>query len=145
MLEQSEELQQTKKDSTKIFKVDELNRALFDIEDVFDRCMTPFYVLKNTAKNIFYGQPLDGDLISVGIEKKYMTPEVMSTLNTYLAKREETPHGFKYMKEEVPIEVTVIKKKYSFFSNPDRKFYWGGDYLIANPFDEYYKSRFLVQ
>ena len=147
MPKQKEEVNSKEKAITKVFSVDELNKALFDFEDLMERCLTPFMILDETANCLNdRGRLLDGDRVSVGVEVRYLTPEVLSTIETYKGvKLDKEQKSWMYMVDEVPVVVKLIHRKYKFFENPDRKFYFGGDYLCPNPFDRYYKSRFIIQ
>lgn len=126
------------------FKPDELNRALLDIDDMMGRAMANYLVLGETAKNIKEEKQIQGDKIEVGLEERYLTREVKSLFNTYQGV-EMTDKGFSYLFGEVPIEVKFITRRYKFFKNPDSKFYLAGEYRIPNPFENYWKSRFLVR
>ena len=133
------------KDS-KVFSIDELNKALFDFEDLMERCLTPFLLLGDTAKDIIDGFMLRGDKVEVGVETKYLTPEVLSTIEVYKGIKLDKEQGkWEYMVDDVPVVVKLINKKYKFLDNPNTMFYWGGDYRFPNPFDTYYKSRFLIK
>lgn len=147
MSEPNEEVNSKEKDTTKVFSVDELNKALFDFEDLMERCLAPFLVLDETANCLNdRGRLLEGDRVSVGIEVKNLTPEVLSTIETYKGvKLDKEQKSWTYMVDEVPVVVKLIHRKYKFFDNPDKKFYFGGDYLCPNPFDNYYKARFIIQ
>lgn len=134
------------KDSTKEFSVDKLNKALFDFEDLMERCLSSFLVLGQTAWDISTGLGLTGDKVEVGIQTKYLTPEVLSTIKTYKGIDLDKDMGlWEYEVDGVPVRVKLIKRKYKFFANPEMKFYWGGDYQLPNPMGDYWKSRFIVR
>jgi hypothetical protein len=126
------------------FSKDQLDKALYDFEDLMERCLCPFILLGKTARNIVDGKWLGGDKIEVGVERKYLTREALSTLKTFL-KKKNLLKGFTYKAGEVPVKVKVINRKYKFFKNKQSKFYMGGMFLVANPFEPYWKSRNIVR
>ena len=91
---------------------------------------------------------MTGDGIDVGIEKRYLTKEVMSTFKTYRPNAIITERGMTYISQyetcDVPIRIKFIGRKYKFFEHPDTAFYLAGNYKIPNPFDNYYKARFII-
>lgn len=133
----------------KSLSINELNEALFDFEGLMERSQTPFYLLKETGRSIKKELQLQGDKVYVGVRKLQVTPLFLSVLKEYVIDvnptYEETKTGFKYEYKGVPVEVTYITRKYHFISHPDSVYYWGESYLLPNPFDTYYKSRFIVR
>lgn len=144
-MEEQSEILVEKIVSTKEFKVEELNKALFDFEDLMERCLSPFLLLGSTAKDIKDGFMLRGNKVEVGIQEQDITPEMISTIETY--KGDTISRGMKkwtYLVDEVPVEVKIIKRKYSFFKNPEMIFYWGGDYQLPNPMTDYMKAQYVI-
>jgi len=145
MQEQKENLQ-SQMAITKEFSVDQLNKALFDFEDVMERAMCPFLVLGGSAIDLHDKYNLRGDKVEVGIKALCLTDMVISTLKTYRdldIKKEDK--GFSYEVDGVPVEVKIIHKKYKFFENPQMVFYWGGDYQLPNSMVDYLKARHIIQ
>lgn len=131
---------------TKEFSIDELNKALFDFETLMERCLVPFLLLGQTAWDIESGFQLTGDKVEVGVQTKYLTPEVLSTIKTYKnTQLDKTVKSWTYLVDGVPVRVKLIHRNYKFFKHPEMKFYWGGDYQLPNPMADYWKSRFIVQ
>ena len=146
MSKQLEVSNETKTVNTKEFSVDELNKALFDFEDLMERCMTPFFLLGDTGKDIIDGFLLRGSKVEVGFKAGELTEMVLSTIETYKGIKLDKNQGkWTYFVDEVPVEVTIITKKYKFFEFPNTIFYWGGDYKLPNPYDNYYKSRYIIK
>lgn len=135
------------------FKVGDLEAALFNIEDIFDRALLDqkFIPLMDTAKAIYDGVPLYGNKIDVGVEKRYLIKEAISTLKslpTYgsmYPELEITDKGFSYEYKGVPVNVRFINRNYKFFKRPDFKYYLSQPYNMPNPFETYWKSRWLIQ
>ena len=126
--------------------VSQMDKALRDVHDLFERCLIPtnWLLLGETARDIKEGFDLRSDKITVGVSQKYLTEYVMSTLKYYV-KDEFTDKGFTYVVDGVPIEVKFIKRKYQWFTNPDFRFHMGDTFFLPNPFDKYWKARFIVQ
>lgn len=121
-----------------------LHKALMFIEDILERAVCPYFILRDTAKSIVDSGELKGKDITVGILKKYITKEVLWTFKSLLKDIKLTDNGFTYLFGEVPIIIKFINKHYKFFDNPDFKWYKAGQYNIANPFERYWKSRFFI-
>lgn len=128
---------------------DQLSEALFKIEDVLGRMLVTFCLLGETARSLRDsprgGEGLKGDKIEIGVEKKYLTKEALSTFDVYEPDKEKTETGWKLTYNGVPVEIKVITQKYSFFKHPDFRFYRAGEYLLPNPFKEYWKIRGIVR
>lgn len=143
--------------TSKVYQPNELEAALYNATDILGRCMLPYVVLKDTAYDIVKGPEKLGISkgVYLGVEKRYMTPEVWSSLRTFSAHDKsgfismmddykETPKGFEWKFQGVPIYVQVIKRNYKFIRNPDFKFFRLEEYRIPNPFDNYWKARMFV-
>lgn len=127
------------------FKPSELDKALRDILDLFERCLTPFYLTHQTALDIKNNMLLGGDRVTVAVKESQITPEIRSTLDTEIIMLHRdikwSVDGFRYLVDNVPVEVKIIKGDYQFFNNPDSRFHNADEYLIPNPFDEYWKVK----
>ena len=128
------------------FSQEQLDKALLDSFDLMRRVLleTTYFVLGETAKCIYENRGLDSDGIEVGIEKRYIGPEVLSTLKDW-ATEDIGDNGFTYEFEGVPVRVKFIKRKYHFFQYPDMRFYGPEVYKLPNPFQNYWKARFLIK
>ena len=126
---------------------EKLDKALLDAFDLMQRCLLDmnFIVLGDAARCIKERRGLDCNKLEFGIEKRYLTPEVMSTLKEWVKGGQFVDNGFSYVFEGVLVKFKFIKRKYKFFENLDSQVYMPEWYKIANPFDKYWKSRFFVQ
>lgn len=130
----------------KVFTSEELLVALRNIEDLMDRLLTPYFLLGKTAEAAKFGRFLEGDGIDIGIKSTALTQYVYDILNSELnLSAEQVKDGFEYMVGQVPIRVKVYSRDYYFFKYPDHIVYQYGTYQIANPWDKYWKSRFLIR
>ena len=137
----------TNGDSGKQFNHEQLNKALMDVEDLMARAFVDFFPLYKTAECVKFNRKLEGDAVYVGVSIKHMrTRFANETVSSYVGKTaSEVQDDFEYMVGEVPIKVKVIKRSYGFYKYPDRTIYEYGDYLLPNPFEKYWKARFLVR
>lgn len=118
-------------------------KALYDIDDILGRSLLPYVVLDVTAKSLRETEPgqLSGDGIYLGIETKYLSKESMNTLKLYFDDSKLTETGIEYEFNGVPIHVIFITQTYAFLKNPDFRWYMAGEYMMPNPFDEYWQVR----
>ena len=128
------------------FSLEQLDKALLDSFDLMRRVLleTTYLVLGEAAKCIYEDKKLDCNGIDFGIEKRYLTPEVLSTLKDWTTG-DITDTGFIYKFEDVPLRFKFIKRKYHFFQYPDIKFYGPETYKLPNPFKTYWKARYLIK
>ena len=123
------------------FSTEQLDKALLDTFDLMERCKLEnnYLVLGDTAKCLFEGKELEGNKIEVGIEKRYLTRETLTTLRMY-ADKDLTDAGLNYKFEEVPINMKFVESN-DFFRYHDVRFHGPEQYNIPNPFLEYYKVK----
>ena len=126
------------------FSEDELHKALMFIEDIMERAVVHYMVMRDTAYSIYHEEKLKGREITVGILKKNITKEVLWTFETLLKDIRITERGFIYLYGKIPIVVKFINKHYKFFDCPNFKYYRVGQYEIANPFEKYWNMRYFV-
>ena len=127
------------------FTAEQLEKALLNVDDLFDRCLLgeKYFLLGDTGMSAHTNTPLFGR-IEVGIEDRYLTPEVRSTIKDY-AGAEEVDGKINYAFEGVPVEIKVIKRKYKFLENPEPVIYGFEDYQLPNPYDRYFTARYLLK
>lgn len=122
-----------------------LNSALEHVQDLLERTTVPFILLGDVVEGIVKHNSLAGvKKIEIGIEQKYLIPEVLSTIKTLMGDI-KTEKGFGYLFDKIPVEIKIIKRKYAFFKNPDMIIYRLQDYRIPNPVDDYLKARWIVR
>lgn len=127
--------------------------ALFFVEDIFDRCMTPFFLLGETAREIVDSKnrspldPLDThELVEVGMKRNHYTEHFVRTAKMFL------PVGAVWSKNKIefehlgtPVVIRIINKNFKVFDNPDTVHYKITTFKIPNPFSTYWKQRNLVR
>ena len=138
----------------KQFSDPELREALLHVEDIMGRALLELdmVVLKDTAKSMKEGLELYGDGIDIGIDERYIIDNTIGILKVLRdAERlipegtEFTKDGFEYEYHGVPIRVKFLHRRWPWFQNPSEAFYYTGNYRIPNPFDKYWKARFIVR
>lgn len=137
----------TTEELTKQRRITDLENALLDVNDLMHRVLLQdnFLLLGMIAKCVYEDKFLEGDGIDCGIEKKYLTPEVINTLRTW-TKAQITDKGLVYeIFEGVPVRIKFINRRYPWFSHPITKIYGVEEYQIPNPFEKYWKARFLIK
>ena len=122
------------------FSGEELKAALLYWDDIAERCLMPFCVAKQTAKDMVDEKELSGNEISLAVQKKYLTHEVWSTLKTLVPKHNFTGEYIELTFNGIPIRVELKENDDKYFSNPNFKFFWSWEYSIPNPFEEYWKE-----
>ena len=138
------------------FDQNKLDRALLDSFDLMQRCLldTVYIVAGDAARCLKENRGLDCDKIEFVINRRYVTPEVRSTLVNYVEgsldssgypNGKVTRDGFSYEFEGVPVSCKFIDRSYRWFDYADQRFYGPENYRIPNQFDRYWKARFIVR
>lgn len=135
------------------FSLTQLDNALRDVFDLLDDCSLETIVLGDTALGVRQNK-LFGDKITVGIKNSHLTRNVKSIINMRMAHMlkhhmtnpiEWDDNHILYSFGGVPIEIKIIHRNYAWFKNMDLLTYFYDNYRIPNPFDKYFKARFIVQ
>jgi len=129
------------------FKSWDINAAIRDIYDIGERIQQFPIMLGEVARQMHdhldHSFDIQTDKIEWMIPERGLTPEVKSLFKTWGFK--ENAKGYEYTFEGIPVQIRVIKRRYSFFERPDQRFYKVDDFKIPNPFEKYWKARFLIQ
>jgi hypothetical protein len=146
---------QTETTTTKAtFSTEQLDTALLGaphrgIEgcfEVFDRSAIgdKLILLKDTAYQVKNSLFLEGDHIDVGIEKRYLTPQAISTIKEF-GHVEDPTEDFVLTIDSVPVNVKVITRHYPWFKDLNSLIYKYEIVYLPNPFENYWKARFIIQ
>jgi len=127
----------------------EVRDALRWVANILECSQIPFIVLGDLMKQIVLKEDVSVDKIEIGIQQNSWNSTTKPLVDTFLLN---TPFAGKSLEEPVsfewagvPIELKIIKKNYEFFKNPDFMFYWVDEYKIPNPWEKYFKSRYLIK
>ncbi len=137
---------------------DSYNEALFFIQDLLDRSLIEFMVLKDLAKfmvNERHGwdqRPDKLTSVDLGIKKNSLNEFGYSTLKTmfetyhdYITNLQWNNDFIRFNYKDVPVFIRIINRNYKFFQNPDSVFYRVETFKIPNPFDGYWLARFIIK
>ncbi len=141
--------------------LEQLNAALRSVYDLWDLWgRWPFLLLGDTAKGAKEGK-LYAPKIEIGIKKNELVKPVLDGIKVYIENemdrgrcdyKEITDNWIKYTWKanksdlvSVPMELKIIHRHYQFFKFPDKIVYNYDEFNIPNPFDKYYKARFIIQ
>ena len=125
-----------------------IERALYDVEDLFQRTLVPFLLLGETARSIKNGEFVGGTAIEIGVKVGDLIPEALRTINSFSnfdGGFNKTELGYEYVSHGFPVKITIINKHYKFLENPEFVFYGPAEYRIPNPFIDYWKVKQLVR
>lgn len=123
----------------------EIRAAFRFVYDTLEALMLTnhYTLLGNAAKAVKDEDYTPFALLEVGIQTNRLTPEVRQSLKEW--KYKITDRGWEQTYMNVPIVFKEIKRNYHFFQNPDTKFFDVDEYKLPNPWDNYWKSRFIIQ
>lgn len=133
-----------------------LEKALREVYDLFESLSLSPLLLHETARSVKAGK-VGGDKVTIGIKAPEMTRNARSIMYTRLRKyfergisktlvfEPDVERLVKYDFEGVPIEITVIERKYSFFKHPDSVMYNYDQFLLPNPIERYLKAQYSVK
>lgn len=122
-----------------------LDKALFYADDMLGRSQIEYMLFGDTAFSLINNTRPKFNKISLGIKRQDFTEFGKRILELTIPGAEIDDHKIKFFSEdEIPIEIRIINKHYSFFDNPDRVFYLAEAYWIPNPFDEYWRVYRLI-
>lgn len=127
------------------FSHNELWNALRDGVDLMDGLHLPGFLLGQAARCAWDNAQLSGEEVVFGIkggEYTNVTKGLLRALRPSIVIDEDEA---RYTVMNVPVRIKVIKRNYEFLKNLDRKWYLYDEYLFANPFEKYWKARFIVQ
>ena len=123
-----------------------LNRGIEGVTDLMERGLVEdnIMLLGDTARAVVDQVPLYGDHIEVGIERRYISSLVASVFKQYMGA-EDPYHSFTFEIAGVPVKVKVIQRVYGFFKNKSAVNYDYRWFLVPNPFEKYWKARFIIK
>jgi len=124
----------------------QIEEALYYLEDILERAQIPFILLEGIARLVHDEAPYFSlDQIDIGVEEKYLQETGQGFLHIVAPDLYIDNNVISFVKDGVPIVIWVIHKKWKFFQSPDTKFYGITSFKLPNPFNSYWRSRFLVK
>lgn len=128
------------------FTSEQITEALYYLEDLMDRAGLPFFLLEGAAKQVHDDLAyLSLNQIDAGIEEKNVRDSGKKMLKLVLPSIQIDQNTISFDYGGVPIVLWIVHKKWKFFQNPDTVFYGTVNFQVPNPFENYWKSRFLIK
>ena len=127
------------------FSHEQLLFAMRDVLDLMERCQVFGFVLGEVARAAWDGATLSGDKVIFGIKKGEYTRLTKEIIRSTRPGAVIEDNEARYLVNEVPVIIKVINRDYEFLKNLDKRDYHYDQYLFPNPFEKYYKARFIVQ
>lgn len=126
------------------FPSEQLEEALFFVYDLMADAQLEFFVMGNTAQQMFNNEWLSGKKLEFGVTLKQLTNDTKDMLKMSNPNIDITDKKIIMEYNGVPIEVRIIKKHYRVLDNLDTVDYGYESFLIPNPFDAFIRmSRFM--
>lgn len=117
-------------------------KALEKLDYIFEGATIPYVLLGETAETIRGMKPLtDLKELEIGVLQRSLSKYSRSVLKMHFGEEWDGVHEV----EGIPIKIKLIRRNYGFFKHMDSVPYSGGSFKTANPFDKYFKARFIVQ
>jgi hypothetical protein len=131
------------------FDTNSLIQALFDVEDLMERCSCPFFLLDETARQVREEtknlEPhLELNEITIGIRQRHLAQSVKEMIRTIKPQAEWLNSTISYSFGDIPVVIWIIRKDHSVFERPDRIWFYTADLCIPNPFDTYWQNRDIL-
>ena len=124
-----------------------VNAAMRDIYDIGEKIQLWPILLGDAAKQIHDNPDRFFDLklnkIEWCIPMRNNTPEIQSLFKTWGMTPNE--RGYEYSFEGIPIYIRLIKRHYAFFDKPDMGYYKVDEFMLPNPWSDYWKIRNLIR
>lgn len=128
------------------FTHEQLISALYYLEDTMERANIPFFLLEGAARQVHDEVPyLSLNQIDAGIPKRYVQESGKAMIKLVIPSVYIDQNTISFEWDKVPIVLWIIHKEWKFFKNTDTKFYGVANFQVPNPFDKYWRSRFLIK
>lgn len=125
---------------------DQLKQALLELDDLMHRTtMQEQYILLGETARALVEQLFLPQVLEAGLERRYLTKEVLTTFDQYCPEKKVTAKGIEFVLNGVLIKFQFIEKKYEFFKYPQRIIYGPEDYQVPNQWDKYWKARHIIK
>jgi hypothetical protein len=122
----------------------EIRDALRWIADILEGSQIQFVILGELVKQMVKEEPINVEKIEIGIKKNAWNETTRHLFNTFLPG-ECLKDTNLTADNGVPIELKIITRNYEFLKNPDFVYFWVDQYMIPNPWEKYYKARYLIK
>lgn len=116
------------------------------MEEVLNTLAIEWVALRETANDIRQLQLTDATGVYLGTRVYELTKERMAHIRHHLPGLVETEGKLSYTHiNDVPVEIKIIHRDYSFIKNPDQVLYLNEPYKIPNNWETYWKQKYLIR
>lgn len=124
---------------------EELNAALLQVADYFERAVCPFLLLDETARSVKVDSQVKGKRIDIGVKRKHLARSTGGILRMLIKDLDEGEKVWKFKVKDVPVKMKILERESKYTTNPDGVVYRFDDYFVPNPFEGYWKVRGLIR
>jgi hypothetical protein len=124
---------------------DQLWLALRDVEDLFERTLTPLILVGKTGESVRKDKQLEGEFIEAAIRRKQLTETTLEMFFTLRPKLMEFKDSLSYKVGDVSVIIKIIEHEYDMFNYPDKVYYLAGEYLVPNPWSTYEQEKEFIK
>lgn|SRR3990167_918041 len=125
---------------------DQLKQALLELDDLMHRTlMQEYYILLKDTAQALVEQLFLPQFLEAGLERRYLTKEVLTTFDQYCPDKKITDKGIEFVLNGVLVKFQFIEKKYEFFKYPVKIIYGPEDYQVPNQFAKYWTTRHIIK
>ncbi len=110
-----------------------------------DRLATQFVILGDVAYKALNYEEIFAKKVQVAVFKTDMQTFKVGTFKMLAPKAVFEDNKILLEFEDVPIEVKLLEKKYTFIKYPNRIPFFHATYFIPNQFEKYWKMRNLLR
>lgn len=115
---------------------DKLLVALYWIWDAFERTNMPFFLVKQTAKDVMAHKNLTGNKVTVGVRRNEWISGARRILDAFIQPIDENENVALYEHQGVPIEVYVYED-HDCIINTDMIRYRHEEFKLPNPYSTF--------
>ena len=123
--------------------------ALYFVEDLFERCQIPFFLLGKVAKNVVENLDADfeTDTVEVGVKKKHLTESGLKALKMLLSGQDVkfTDKSIEFEHKGMKIVIKIIHKNWEVLEKPNHVFYRLTHFKVPNPFKKYWSFKQFIR
>lgn len=107
------------------------------MKETLDRCQIRYILGGQAAEALNRSEDLfDADELLFHVHLNDFSP-YKDWLDPFLPGLIRTEKEITYSFQDVPIRIQIHSQKYAFFTHPDMKFYYLGEFPLPNPLREY--------
>jgi len=106
---------------------------------------TQFVILGDIAHKALNYEQIYAKKVQVAVFKTDMQDFKVGTFKMLAPDAKFTDSKILLKFEDIPIEIKLLKKKYTFIKYPNRIPFFHATYFVPNPFEKYWRMRNLLR